>query len=1579
MNILDFLTNGQASQLGTNGDGAQRLAANVLMQRTELMRSLLDSPRNVSADCGYPEGYISTELYKSLYDREPVPARVVEVYPKECFQVQPTVFEDESADVVTPFEEAWDALGKQLRGEQSFYQEEESSAIWTYLYDADVKSGIGHYAGILLGIDDGIPLNEPAEMITPTDGNGKRKASSDASRRLLFMRVFGESDMRINSLETDMSSPRYGCPVEYDISLIDPTEFTSLGLGASLPTNRAVVHWSRVVHISEYGVLHTPRMQPVLNRLLDLRKLQGGSAEMYWRGAFPGYAIKTQPQLGADVDINKEDVKQQLTDYSNALQRFLVLMGMDITALAPQVSDPSSQVGVQLDSICIQLGIPKRIFMGSERGELASSQDDAAWNDRLKQRQLGVITPRIIIPVVDRLISLRVLPRPSKGYRVSWPDLTSKSDEEKAGIATQRTQAIAAYSSGQLETTLAPMDFWTRIMGFTEDESQSIIANAEEVKAQKEKEQAAKDMEAAKVQAEAQAKIDEAAKMAADATGSEQTATAPGSPTSPGKAPGQGGGSSLTQPPQSGASVKPGGSNTGGVGSTPVAHQDPTLVADFDPSQPRDKGGQWSKEGGSGGEGFPRRALASMSDRLRGDVLDYVKSQGWDEKEFEHRLDHEVHRLKTARDASPERYAPASHEDIVNHVMGQVMSQMRTETRQKDADEFSKLREAKLSKDVPPLPVMGPSTADVKVVSRRSVKQVEDHIKSVIGEHATFQDVASLAGAASGATVSITPGREAGRITVRVKHPDYASKRTIYRDIDGKLVIHNDEFFAKPGSTGKGLGAEVFGRQVENAQKHGVSRLETHAGGPPEMNGYYTWPRFGYDQSFTSLESFGLPWMKKAVQSAREKFPGSKSVSDVFLHPEGPAWWKTNGSGMPHSTFDLTPGSRSLKVWHSYIAERASRQPLTHADLMMVFNVDPLDLEIDEIGNGEENYDLSPEVESALEAAWEKLRENLSGEFPVVHFDPSQTRDTHGRWSPSGKANAFDHVLEHSGTEKNQTVRDFYKTVHRDVSTTRPAGDPRFHDPLRLHIEQQLHELAGDHGEALYRTGAAGMTQIAFKKHEVNVVTDAPGQVTIFSEHLHGPDPRDPTTFTITHATPHEEVSYRLRKAAGLKVDKAAAEKYMAADKKSRDEFRAQRKAALEAQKTAREARRAEKEARRLEKRGSGSSTQNVDIPAEEISQIINSGELDVNAICRDSIGRFASCGAGGRTPSEHDVISTDRMAHARHLVEQVRGAKIPDHATVKALADHLGTLTVAQLHSLKKEYGLKASGKNKAALKEKLTERFSQKAATSPAPFTTAATTKSADTTPVTSPPPPTLVHVPVGTFGTTGNVTWGTPISDAHELARQVLGPNATAHDLVSVAGIPDGARVEVTNLEGAGKHAYVGAIGSTQVRNPTTGEMERKQYEAYRTISINANGTRSIHNDSFEGEGSGLAMFGRQVENATKWGFTHIDTYAAGQGSGTTGKRPEEGEYNGYYTWPRFGYDGKAYKNVVEKMPDSIRHNVEAADGKVSGVMSTKEGRDWWMGHGHSADLKFDLTPGSYSQDSLNTYLKHRGVLK
>jgi len=153
-------------------------------------------------------------------------------------------------------------------------------------------------------------------------------------------------------------------------------------------------------------------MRPVLNRLLDLQKIYGASAEGYWQAAFTGLSLETHPQLGGDVTIDASDVRNQLENYVNSLQRYLALTGMSAHTLAPTVSDPSSQIDKHIEAICIQLGIPKRVFMGSERGELASSQDDASWNDRLKQRQNGYLTPRVIVPFVDRLISVGVLPEP---------------------------------------------------------------------------------------------------------------------------------------------------------------------------------------------------------------------------------------------------------------------------------------------------------------------------------------------------------------------------------------------------------------------------------------------------------------------------------------------------------------------------------------------------------------------------------------------------------------------------------------------------------------------------------------------------------------------------------------------------------------------------------------------------------------------------------------------------------------------------------------------------------------------------------------------------------------------------------------------------------------------------------------------------------------------------------------------------------------------------------------------------------------------------------------------------------------
>lgn len=114
--------------------------------------------------------------------------------------------------------------------------------------------------------------------------------------------------------------------------------------------------------------------------------------------------------------------------------------------------------------------------MGSERGELASSQDDAAWNDRLRERQNGYITPRVIVPFVNRLINLGVLPKPDK-LKVSWPDVTSQTNQERANAALTITQAMAQYWGNSMMGLIPPLDYLTRIVGMNEDEAVAILEN----------------------------------------------------------------------------------------------------------------------------------------------------------------------------------------------------------------------------------------------------------------------------------------------------------------------------------------------------------------------------------------------------------------------------------------------------------------------------------------------------------------------------------------------------------------------------------------------------------------------------------------------------------------------------------------------------------------------------------------------------------------------------------------------------------------------------------------------------------------------------------------------------------------------------------------------------------------------------------------------------------------------------------------------------------------------------------------------------------------------------------------------
>jgi len=417
---------------------ARDLVSNAAVTRAELLSQIIDGGgKDLNKDCGYPDS-IDATAYKNFYAREGIAARVVDVWPEESWSSSPTIYETEDPENETEFEKAWENIAKEFNA-------------FSLLARADTLSGVGSFGLVLIGIDDGKELNDPIDGIS-ADGKVQvgTKGEGDAKHKLLYLRPFQESVVKIATTENNVTSPRFGLPTMYNITFDDAQ-------GSSIKK----VHWHRVIHLADKremsDVYGTPRMQKSYNRLLDLRKVLGGSGEMFWKGGFPGYSFEVNNDQEG-VEFDKASLRTEMTNYMMGLQRYLALEGVSAKSLAPQVADPKNHLEAQLNAIAIAEGIPKRILFGSEQGELASSQDSKTWNRRLKKRQDGYVTPYVIRPFVDRLIAIGVLPFVEE-YFVEWPDLATQTDNEKAEVAKSWAEALAKYVAGGVEEVVPIEEF----------------------------------------------------------------------------------------------------------------------------------------------------------------------------------------------------------------------------------------------------------------------------------------------------------------------------------------------------------------------------------------------------------------------------------------------------------------------------------------------------------------------------------------------------------------------------------------------------------------------------------------------------------------------------------------------------------------------------------------------------------------------------------------------------------------------------------------------------------------------------------------------------------------------------------------------------------------------------------------------------------------------------------------------------------------------------------------------------------------------------------------------------------------
>ena len=205
-----------------------------------------------------------------------------------------------------------------------------------------------------------------------------------------------------------------------------------------------------------------------------------------------------------------------------------------------------------------------------------------------------------------------------------------------------------------------------------------------------------------------------------------------------------------------------------------------------------------------------------------------------------------------------------------------------------------------------------PLSVHVSVIRHRLL---DEAASLFVGHPLTDTDIAGLTGALDGATITTYVSRTAGRIVgidFVVEHPqlDGDSTRSLRREDDGTLTLQLESLTLRPEARGKGTGARILAQEVQASERLGVHRITLVAGGAPggDMNGYYTWPRLGFNAS---------------LGRASQRY-GAPDLHTLFRQPGGAEKWKREGAAM---VMEFNPRRRSphRQVLDAYLREKGIR------------------------------------------------------------------------------------------------------------------------------------------------------------------------------------------------------------------------------------------------------------------------------------------------------------------------------------------------------------------------------------------------------------------------------------------------------------------------------------------------------------------------------------------------------------------------------------------------------------------------------------------------------------------------------
>lgn len=369
---------------------------------------------------GYQETLTSRDL-QQRYARQGIASRIVDAPAQALWDNPP---------IVSSNDEAWNQAWNRLVTKH---------ALWEVILRLDKLAGLGRYSCMLIGVNDAMP----------TKNAGKPSTKAGNLREVLYLQVYSQESAQIKQISADANSPQYMLPEMYTISPFKQAADVIAG-NVALPATSFEAHFTRILHLAENTleneVFGSPRLERVYNDLDDLLKVSGGTSENYWLTANRGMQV----DIDKDMELDAEDAKNlsdELDEYVHQLRRVLRTRGVKINNLGSDVPNPEQTFNMLIALLAGATGIPRRILIGAEAGQLASEQDRANWAERVELRRAELGEPKVIFPLIGKLTALGVLPsNDSLQITVTWPDAYRLSPLEIAQKSAQHARSATNFA-----------------------------------------------------------------------------------------------------------------------------------------------------------------------------------------------------------------------------------------------------------------------------------------------------------------------------------------------------------------------------------------------------------------------------------------------------------------------------------------------------------------------------------------------------------------------------------------------------------------------------------------------------------------------------------------------------------------------------------------------------------------------------------------------------------------------------------------------------------------------------------------------------------------------------------------------------------------------------------------------------------------------------------------------------------------------------------------------------------------------------------------------------------------------------